>query len=211
MNISLAFMRTLFVVLSIFFMTTFMLSNPTGSTHVNVLIGILIGAIFGCLLIGFDIAFKRFNLRSFNIAIIGIFIGYLMGEALVLVFDAILEISRISIVLQPQTLEIIKIALFLFGTYLGTIMTLRATDELYVSIPFVKFTSIAQKKKDLIIDSSVLSDARIIDAAATGLFDHQLILPRFIIKELYAQSEIGDEHSKNKARKCLDTIKKLES
>ena len=112
---------------------------------------------------------------------------------------AILEISRISIALQPQTLEIVKIAIFLFGTYLGTIMTLRAADELYVSIPFVKFAPIAQKKKDLIIDSSVLSDARIIDVAATGLFDHQLILPRFIIKDLYAQAEIGDEFKKQSA------------
>jgi uncharacterized protein YacL len=210
MNISIAFMRSLFVVLSIFFMTTFMISSPTGSMHINAMIGILIGLIFGMLLIGFDIAFKRFNLRSFNIAIIGIFIGYLMGQALVLVFDAILDISRISIVLSPQVLEIIKIALFLFGTYLGTIMTLRASDELYVSIPFVKFSPTTEKKKDLIIDSSVLADARIIDVAATGLLDHQLVVPRFVIKELYALSEIGDEISKSKARRCLEVIKKLE-
>src|ERR1700722_14655275 len=201
MNLSIAFIRILFVVLSIFFMTLFMVSNPIGSIHINALLGIILGFVFGLLLIGFDIAFKRFNLRSFNIAIIGIFIGYLMGQPLVLVFDAVLAISRISIILQPQTSEMIKMALFLFGTYLGTIMALRAADELYVSIPFVKFAPTAQKKKDLIVDSSVLSDARIIDVSATGLFDHQRILPRFIIKELYAQSEIGDEHSKNKARK----------
>ena len=211
MHLSIVFMRTFFVLLSIFFMTLFMISNPNGSSHTNAIIGIVLGMSLGLLLIGFDIAFKRFNLRSFNIAIIGLFIGYLMGQALVLVFDAVLEISRISIALQPQTLEIIKISLFLFGTYLGTIMTLRAEDELYVSIPFVKFAPTAQKKKDLIIDSSVLSDARIIDAAATGLFDHQLILPRFIIKELYANAEIGDEFSKIKARRSLDVIKKLES
>ncbi len=211
MNISLAFMRSLFVVLSIFFMTTFMLSSPTGSAHVNALIGIVLGLIFGFLLIGFDMAFKRFNLRSFNIAIIGIFIGYLMGEALVLIFDAVLDISRVSIILQPQTLEIIKIALFLFGTYLGTIMTLRASDELYVSIPFVKFSPTTEKKKDLIIDSSVLSDARIIDVSATGLLDHQLVIPRFVIKELYALAEIGDEFTKSKARRSLEVIKKLEA
>jgi uncharacterized protein YacL len=211
MNISLTFMRTLFVVLSVFFMTTFMLSSPNGAVHINALIGIILGLVFGALLIGFDITFKRFNLRSFNIAIIGIFIGYLMGQALVLVFDAILEISRISIVLQPQTLEIIKIALFLFGTYLGTIMTLRASDELYVSIPFVKFSPTTEKKKDLIIDSSVLADARIIDVSTTGLLDHQLVVPRFVIKELYAQAEIGDEFSKSKARRCLEVIKKLEA
>lgn len=211
MNISLTFLRLFFVILSIFFMTTFMLSSPTETAHANALVGVVLGIIFGFLLIGFDILFKRFNLRSFNIAIVGIFIGYLMGQALVLVFDAVLDISRISIILQPQTLEIIKIALFLFGTYLGTIMTLRSSDELYVSIPFVKFAPSAQKKKDLIIDSSVLSDARIIDLAATGLLDHQLIIPRFIIKELYAFAEIGDEVSKSKARRSLEVIKKLEA
>ncbi len=211
MNISLAFMRILFVTLSIFFMTTFMLSSQTGSASANASIGIILGFIFGFLLIGFDIVFKRFNLRSFNIAVIGIFIGYLMGQALVLIFNAVLEISRVSIILQPQTLEIIKIALFLFGTYLGTIMTLRASDELYVSIPFVKFSPTTEKKKDLVIDSSVLSDARILDVSATGLLDHQLVLPRFVIKELYALAEIGDEFSKSKARRSLEIIKKLEA
>jgi uncharacterized protein YacL len=210
MHVSLAFLRALFMLLSIFFMTTFMLSCHTGSGVVNGLIGVGAGLIFGLLLIGFDIFFRRYNLRSFNIAVIGIFIGYLMGEALVLVFDAILDISSISIAFQPATLEMIKIALFLFGTYLGTIMTLRAADELYISIPFVKFAPTAPKKKDLLLDFSVLADARIIDLAATGLLDHQLIIPRFLIKELYAQSEMGDEVSKSKARRCLEVIKKLE-
>lgn len=211
MNVSLAFLRILFFILSIFFMTTYMLSTPTGVPHVKALIGIGIGSLLGLLLIGFDTLFRRFNLRSFNIAIIGIFIGYLMGQALLLVFEAILDISALSIVIQPQVLEMIKISLFLFGTYLGTIMTLKASDELYVSIPFIKFAPTAQKKKDLLVDSSVLSDARIIDLAATGMLDHVLIIPRFLIKELYALSEIGDEISKNKAKKSLDAIKKLEA
>ncbi len=211
MNISLAFLRILFLVLSIFFMTIFMISSPVGSMHTNALIGVFLGVVFGSLLISFDILFKRFNLRSFNIAVVGIFFGYLMGQALVLIFDAVLDISRVSILLQPETLEIIKIALFLFGTYLGTIMTLRSSDELYVSIPFVKFSHISQKKKDLIIDNSILSDARIIDLSATGFLDHQLIIPRFIIKELYTLAEIGDEIAKSKARRSLDVIKKLEA
>jgi uncharacterized protein YacL len=204
-------MRIFFIILSIFFMTTFMISIPTGTPGINAILGVLIGIALGFLLVGFDTLFRRFNLRAFNIAIIGIFIGYLMGQALVLVFDAILDISSISIAIQPQTLEIIKIALFLFGTYLGTIMTLRASDELYVSIPFVKFAPTTQKKKDLLIDLSVLSDARMIDLSATGLLDHQLLIPRFIIKELYAQSETGDEISKVKAKRALDVLKKLEA
>jgi len=210
MNISLAFLRIFFFILSIFFMTTYMISSPNGSLGTNIAMGIGLGFIFGFLLIGFDTLFRKFNLRAFNIAIIGIFIGYLMGQALVITFEAILDISSISISLQPQTLEVIKIALFLFGTYLGTIMTLKASDELYVSIPFVKFAPTSQKKKDLLLDVSVLSDARVLDLSSTGMLDHQLVIPRIIIKELYAQSEGGDEMSKSRARRCLDVIKKLE-
>ncbi len=192
-------------------MTTYMASSTAGTPIVNAIIGIILGLGFGFLLIGFDYLFKRFNLRSFNIAVIGLFIGYLMGQALVLIFNAVLTISALSISIQPQTLEIIKIALFLFGTYLGTIMTLRSSDELYISIPFVRFSQMSQKKKDLLVDSSVLSDTRIIDVATTGLLDHELVIPRFIVKELYVQSEIGDELTKSKARRSLDVLKKLEA
>jgi len=210
MNIALVFTRIFFFILSIFFITTYMIGTTVGAVTINALIGIIIGIVFSFLLFGFDIIFRKFNLRSFNIAIIGLFIGYLMGQALVLIFNTILDISSQTFLLTPKFLEIIKIALFLFGLYLGTLMTLRSSDELYISIPFIKFTAIAQKKKDLLIDSSILADSRIIDLASSGLIDHHLIIARFTIKELYAQSEMGDEQTKAKAKKCLDALKKIE-
>lgn len=211
MNISLAFLRTLFVFLSIVFMTLFMVSLPTGKTMSNVIFGVGIGFAFGMVLIAFDLVFRRFNLRSFNIAVLGVFIGYLMGQALSLVLHAILEISSIGVLLQPHTIELIKIAVILFGVYLGTIMTLRSSDELYVSIPFVRFTQTSQKKKDLVVDISVLADPRLIDLASTGLLNHMLVIPRFVVKELYAQSELGDENTRSRAKRCLEVVKKLET
>jgi uncharacterized protein YacL len=210
MNLALAFARILFMVLSIFFMTAYMISGPDGYTTANLGWGVLLGVILGCLLIGFDLLFKRFNLRAFNIAIVGLFVGYLMGQALVLILSAVLDISAASVHLKPQVLEVVKIALFLFGIYLGTLMTLRASDELYVSIPFVKFTPTAHKKKDLIVDGSVLSDARIIDMAASGIIDNHLIIPRFLIKELYAAAEGADEMTRRVAKRALEVAKKLE-
>lgn len=210
MTVALAFTRILFMILSIFFLTTYMISGPNGYTPANLGWGVLYGAILGFLLIGFDFLFKRFNLRAFNISIIGLFFGYLMGQALVLILSAILDISAASIHLQPQVLEVIKISLFLFGIYLGTLMTLRASDELYVSIPFVKFTPTTHKKRDLIVDGSILSDARIIDMAASGIIDNHLVIPRFLIKELYAQAEAPDEMARMKAKRGLEVAKKLE-
>ena len=211
MNVALAFTRVFFMILSIFFMTAYMLSGPDGYTPGNLGLGVGGGALFGLLLIGFDLLFKRFNLRSFNIGAIGLFIGYLMGQALVSIFSTILDISAASTHLRAETIEILEISLFLFSIYLGTLMTLRAADEFYVSIPFIKFTPTAHKKRDLIVDASVLSDARIIDLAGSGIVDHHLVLPRFLMKELYAQAEVSDEMGRNKAKRSLDVIKKLEA
>ena len=210
MNISLIFIRIFFTIISIFFMTVYMLSSPKGVVAMNALIGIGIGIVFSLLLIGFDALFRKFTLRSFNIGVVGLFIGYLMGQALVLIFDAIIDLSTISAIFRSQTLEVIKISLFLFGTYLGAIMTLRASDELYISIPFIKFAPTMQKKKDLIIDTSVLSDPRIIDLCSTGILDQHLVVPRFIVKELYAQIEGSDDATKSRARRSLEVIKTME-
>lgn len=210
MNLALAFTRTLFMALSIFFMTLYAISGPGGYTPANLLAGVGLGLALGSALIGFDLLFKRFNLRAFNIAIIGLFVGYLMGEALVLILSAILDISSASIHLQPQALEILQISLFLFGIYLGTLTTLRASDELSISIPFIRFTPTAHKKKDLLIDPSALGDPRILDLASSGIVDDHLLLPRFSIKELYIQTETQDELSRSKAKKALEIMKKLE-
>lgn len=211
MHHSLIFTRTLFFLLSIFFISFYLVAGAEEYSSNRLLLGIVCGSLFGSALIGFDLWFKKFNLRSFNIAMLGLFFGYLMGQALVLIFSAILEISAASIYLSSQTLEIGKILLFLFGIYLGTLMTLRAADELYISIPFIRFSPLLQKKKDLLLDASILNDARIIDLASSSLLDAHLVLPRFVIKDLYAQSEVADETHRIKAKRCLENVKKLES
>lgn len=211
MHLALMFTRILFSILSIFFMTVYMISGRNGATLENAVKGIGLGVVLSCLLISSEFLFRRFNLRAFNTAIIGIFVGYFMGQALSLVLEAILTISSASIHLSPELLEICKITLFLFGVYLGTLMTLRAADELYVTIPFVKFTPTANKKKDLLLDSSILSDPRVLDLASSGVVDSHLVIPRFVVKEFYIQAGGENEHVCAKAKKALETIKKLEN
>ncbi|MFZ4772841.1 MAG: hypothetical protein ACOYK9_02485 [Chlamydiia bacterium] len=211
MNVALAFTRIFFTILSIFFITLYMIQSNTGELQYRILFGLVGGFSFSLLLIGFDTFFRKFNLRSFNIAIIGLFIGYLMGEALVLILKAILSISALSFSLNITSIEIITICLFLFGTYLGTIMTLRWSDELYVSIPFIKFSQMNQRRRDLMIDMSTLLDPRFNDLCTTRILDQSILIPRFIVKELYALVEEQDENIKGRARKAIETLKRLET
>lgn len=207
MNVSILFIRSFFSLICMVFVGVY--TVHTYNTFGSLIIGLVIGFGFSIFLIGLDYWFKRFNLRSFNVAILGLFIGYLMGQALVLILHAILKIVYV-VNFHTSLIEIIEISFFLFGTYLGLVLTMRASDELYVSIPFVKFTTVKEKKRDLIIDHSALSDSRIIDLSLSGLLDFHLIIPRFVIRDLYAQADSSDEGLKYKAKKALDTLKKLE-
>jgi uncharacterized protein YacL len=180
-----------------------------GFNSLNILMGIGLGSVFASIIMGIDFFFKRFNLRAFNIAMLGLFIGYLMGEALFLIVDSVVNLS--SIALEPAAKTLIKASVFLFTAYLGMCMTARAADEIYVSIPFIKFKPINHKKKDLLIDGSLLQDSRILDLASSGLLDNHLILPRFTLKDLYNSTENGNEIVNSKARRSLEVFKKLEN
>lgn len=207
MSISLSLIQVVFSIICILFSVSFSTQYFEGGFHwINVAVGLLVGCILSSILFGADLVFRRFNLRSFNTAILGLFFGYLMAQAILLSLTGVLgwEMSH------PDFMPV-RFLIFLACAYLGLNMTVQAAEEIRVSIPFVEFKQMSHKKKDILVDLSILSDPRIIDLASTGLLDHHLIIPRFAIRELYAQAETGDEMTKAKARRGLEMIKKLES
>jgi uncharacterized protein YacL len=210
MQLSLTFIRTLFLSLSILLATTLAVAgSPPEETWLRALGGATCGAAFGLLVMSLDILFKRFNLRTFNTAILGLFFGYLMGTAILSILKASLNFASVQI--DPPTFLAIQAAIFLIACYLGLVMTTRASHELHLSIPFIHLKTSDQTKKDILLDPSALSDPRIIDLATSGILDQCLVIPRFLLKEIQELSESHDETSRIKARRKLETIKKLEA
>lgn len=204
------FIRILFVSLSVLFLTIYTTTAITGGLNLtNFAIGVTGGLSFGLVIISTEVLFRRFNLRSFILAALGLFFGYLMGQGVYLLFDAVLNIS--SLPLEIETLSLIKIAVFLLSAYVGMIMTALGADELYLSIPFFRFQPMNQKKKDLILENSILLDPRILDLANSGLIDNQTVIPCFVLRELMNQAESPDESIRYRAKKGLEIVKKLES
>lgn len=211
MKISLPFLRVFFVFLSVFFMTAFMATLPIGPMWQKMFIGLGVGLAFSSLLFSLEVLFKRYNLKAFNTLILGLFTGYLLGKALIVLFNGVLAMSHLGIILQTQTIDLMRVSFLLLGTYLGAFLTLHFSNEIVISIPFVNLVKSPHCKRDILIDTTALADSRILDLAATGLVDNCLVMPRFIEKELYSQAEFGDESSKTKARTAIDTLKKLQT
>lgn len=211
MKASIKSVRAFFFILSMFFITNYSFHLPHFTLNekltLSVALVLLLTGGFSLL----EMAFRRFHLRLFNVVMVGAFCGYLMGQAVLLIFNHILEFTQLHLAMQPQTIAVMRLFFFIFTVYLGAMMALKASDELYLTIPFVRLFHSAKKKKDFLIDISLLADPRIIDLASTGLFDSQWIVARFTIKELQSQAESSEELSKAKAKRALEHLKRLEA
>lgn len=210
MSPSFNFIKPFYFGLSMLFLTAYTTTTFDGGLDVfNLLIGIGLGLALGLAFVAAEKIFRQTNLKAFNTAIIGVFFGYLMGEAILLILDALVSVSTAQT--DPLAMNFLRALVFLFTTYLGLSLSARAADELYVSIPFVRFKPTSQKKKDILLDPSILLDPRLIDLAASGLLDQHLMLPRFMLTEMNEGLENGEEAVKTKARRGLDVLKKLEN
>lgn len=60
-------------------------------------------------------------------------------------------------------------------------------------------------------DVDALEDGRIVDLARTGLFDGQIVVPTFLQKEVRALSESPEDVYKQRGRKALESLRRLEA
>lgn len=209
MKFSLASIRNSFFLLSVLIITAFVANSNLDFLSSNrVLLGLLIGMIFTVLVALLGKLFERVQLRLFNLATLGIFCGYLMGQALLLIYSNVVDTMAIAI--DPTTNGLIHTLVLLATIYVSTLLTARSAEEIAFSIPFVQFTHEAKKKRDILLDSSVLLDSRIIDVVASGLIDHYVVIPRFTLHELHMQCESEDETIKSKAKRSLEVVRKME-
>lgn len=207
MDINISYIRTFFAILCVVFSVFYTaVVPPEGFEMINVLIGLLLGIAFAGILIGIEYFLHAVNVRTFNITALGILFGYLMGYVFSTVIQEAADIAGITL-----GMPLVKMFIYFIGIYFGVVITLRSSEELHLSIPYVRFKQVSQKKKDILLDASIFLDTRIIDMASSGLFDNHLILPRFILKDLYADIESEDDIVRSRARRSLDVVKRLES
>ena len=86
---------------------------------------------------------------------------------------------------------------------------LQTKDDFRFLIPYVEFVREVKGFKPLVLDTSVVIDGRIADLVATGVFDNQLIMPRFALSELQAIADSSDKLRRTRGRRGLDVLNRL--
>lgn len=88
---------------------------------------------------------------------------------------------------------------------------LQTKDEFRFIIPYIEFSKQIKGTKPFLLDTSAIIDGRIADLCDTKLLDSKMLVPRFVLKELHALSDSSDKLKRNRGRRGLDILKKLQS
>lgn len=102
------------------------------------------------------------------------------------------------------------IVYLIFGT-LG--WSVAAKKRLDITVALTKKTKQAKLPTDIsakVLDTSVIIDGRIYDICKTGILEGRLIVPVFVLRELQHIADSADSLKRNRGRRGLDILKKLQ-
>src|SRR5260370_11372910 len=142
--------------------------------------------------------------------------GFLLGTLLWMALEPIFQIYlRTSIrgldMPDTQRLHFARLFITLICCYICVSTLIQTKEEFRFIIPYVEFSKQLKGAKPLLLDTSVIIDGRIADICDTGIIDTKLIVPRFVLQELQGIADSSDKIKRNRGRRGLDVLKRLQN
>lgn len=175
----------------------------TAETQGNSVPGILVGAVFGLIVVLADRLLKGFSLRAFSSATFGLLLGLLFANLL-----TASDILRY----QSDTVQwAARLVVYCTFGYLGMMLAMRSNrDEFSLIIPYVRFARETTQHEPLVVDTNIIIDGRIADLCATGFLSRSLIVPRFVLGELQTLADSRDSMKRERGRRGLEILNQLQ-
>jgi len=164
--------------------------------------GLAIGFVVSVTLILVERGMRRISVRGLSSAVFGLIFGLLAAKLLT---DAVMLLP-----VDEATARTTRVVFTLILCYLGMIIAIRGRDEFNLIIPYVKFQRQDQVQQNIILDTSVIIDGRITDIVQTKFVEGRLIIPRFVLKELQQIADSADALKRNRGRRGLDILNKMQ-
>lgn len=156
---------------------------------------------------GFERNIQKLTVTEFLFGTLGLLVG--------LVFTTLIgvPISRIHFVIGP----ILFILIDLIGALVGIKIFIKRKDDILNLLTSIKKNGIRDKKNKhnekicpKILDTSVIIDGRIFDICQTGFVEGPLVIPGFVLNELRHISDSADGLKRNRGRRGLDILNKIQ-
>jgi uncharacterized protein YacL len=164
-----------------------------------------IGFLVSIIIILAEFSMRKVSISGLSAGVFGLIFGLLMAK---LITDSFIlkSINQLN-----ETFALIMQVVFtLIFCYFGMALAIRGKDEFNLIIPYIKFTRQDSRDDVTIIDTSVIIDGRIIDICETKFIGGRFIVPRFVLRELQQIADSSDSLKRNRGRRGLDILNKMQ-
>src|SRR5262249_19079100 len=172
-----------------------------------------LAAFVGVLLVGALVVAGDVMLRDKQITTLSaIYFGLLLGLLLGTLFSSALKPFLTDDPEKPTGLvRGTQVLITIIFCYVVTSTLIQTKDEFRFIIPYVEFSKQVKGNRPLVLDTSVIIDGRIADICDTRIIDSKMIVPRFVLQELQAIADSSDKLKRNRGRRGLDILKRMQS
>ena len=143
--------------------------------------------------------------------LLGLFLGWLFSLGLEQFLDPGTDGDPGDAKLTRQVILAGRFFVTVVCCYITISTLLQTKDEFRFIIPYVEFSKQVKGGKPLVLDTSVIIDGRIADLCDTRIIDQKLIVTRFVLQELQGIADSSDKLKRNRGRRGLDILKKLQT
>ncbi len=165
-----------------------------------------VGGVLAVLIIVFEMRIRKASLKT----LIGAAVGSIIGIACATLIAWIISQQKAN-GLSDDFKSFLTLTLTLLMGYVGLMVGAVKGDYLDLSalggIFVEKGTS---KAHSLILDTSVIIDGRVADIAETGFLAGILVIPQFVLRELQQIADSADSIKRNRGRRGLDILQRLQ-
>jgi uncharacterized protein YacL len=169
-------------------------------------IGLPGNIVFALLLSAFVVLFEWRLANTAPSRIIGAMIGCVVGLGIARGIEAGLFWTNND---DPR-IEFLHAFVLIALPYLGLVMGGRNGEWLEPARLVGLFRPATPDRRYKILDTSVIIDGRIADVCETGFIDGTLVIPQFVLKELQLVADSGDSMKRNRGRRGLDILQKIQ-
>lgn len=156
---------------------------------------------------GFERNIQKLTVTEFLFGTLGLLVGLVFANLIGI------PISRIHFVIGP----ILFILIDLIGALVGIKIFIKRKEDILNLLTSIKKNGIRDKKNrhnekicPKILDTSVIIDGRIFDICQTGFVEGPLVIPGFVLNELRHISDSADGLKRNRGRRGLDILNKIQ-
>jgi uncharacterized protein YacL len=162
----------------------------------------------GALIVATDILIRDKQITTLSAIYFGLLLGLLLGT---LFYEAVKPFLLDNNNQQTPLTRGMQVLITTLFCYIVTSTLLQTKDEFRFIIPYVEFSKQVKGNRPLALDTSVIIDGRIADLCDTRIIDSKMIVPRFVLQELQAIADSSDKLKRNRGRRGLDVLKRMQS